>query len=677
MLSHALQQLATQYGVQLSYADSYGQTRQAAPEALVAVLRALGLPLERAEDAERALAAQAEQQGLLEPVLVAWNGLLGAFAVRAPWSVATALYELRLEDGSLQGGQLQLQPAKRGLTGHLPQVLPHGYHQLSVRVAGEWARAHIISAPMQAYVEDGRSWGAFLPLYSVRSSRNQGIGDYGKLSELARWIGGLGGDYVCTLPLLATFLDRPFEPSPYSPVSRLFWSDAFIDVLAARELLVAPSDGDVLSGSELGEIERLNHAELVDYHAVAALKRRVLERLALCFVQSHGEQSADFRAFEKDYPRARDYAAFRAACDRQQQGWPAWPTRMQDGRLEPSDYHADHAAYHRFSQYAATRQLAAISHARGARLYLDLPLGVHPDGYDSWRERDLFAPGVATGAPPDAFFTQGQNWGFAPMRPNALRVSGYAYLRAALQTHLRYAAVLRLDHVMALHRLFWVPAGMPAVHGVYVRYPAAELYALLTLESHRHHATIVGEDLGTVPPEVREQMGDHRIARMFVVQFEARSEEPDSLPPPPALSVACLNTHDMPTFEAFRRGLDADLRGELGLIDAEEIAAVRHDRRALLHALAEQLRRAGFLHGLAQPEQVRDALLACLAASPASLVLVNLEDLWREERPQNVPGTSAERPNWRRRTRPSLEEIVNEPEVAALLSRLNEIRRET
>jgi 4-alpha-glucanotransferase len=677
MVSTELQQLATQQGVQLSYSDIAGHTRWAEPEALVAVLRALGLPLEGAADAADLLHDHDQRPTLLDPVLVAWDGALPDLRLQSADGHADgARYDLLFEDGSAHTDALPVHRDGAQAMGRIARQIPLGYHLLTVEVGGHSQDVHIISAPALAYREPGRAWGAFLPLYSVRSARNQGIGDYGKLGELAAWIGGLGGRYISTLPLLATFLDRPFEPSPYSPVSRLFWSDVFIDVQATRALLAGGGDEALIEASELRDIERLNDDELVDYHAVAALKRRALARLARCFFEAAGDETADFRAFERACPRARDYAAFRAACDRQQQGWPAWPPSMRDGRLAVSDYDAGSAAYHLFAQYVATRQLAGVQRRNGARLYLDLPLGVHPDGYDVWRERELFAVGVATGAPPDAFFTHGQNWGFAPLSPGTLRASGYAYLREAIRTHLRYAAALRLDHVMALHRLFWVPAGMSAVHGVYVRYPADELYALLTLESHRHQATIVGEDLGTVPTEVRAQMDRHQIARMFVVQFEVQPDRQDPLPVPPPGAVACLNTHDMPTFEAFRRGLDADLRAELGLIDREEVAAVRHSRRELMHALADQLERAGFLHGTAQPEQVRDALLAFLAASPACLILLNLEDLWREARPQNIPGTSVERPNWRRRTRPTLEEFMNEPEVTALLNRLNEIRRE-
>ncbi len=679
----ALRELAIRHGVELIYTDLSGQQREAQPEALLAVLRGLGAPLENVADAGTALSSWKQQEELVEPVLVAWEGKLTGFPLRlTAASARDARYSLRLEDGTEISGSLPVEQRANGLFGRIRELLPAGYHQLLIETASQQARSQVMAAPARAHpgrtAQGTRAWSAFLPLYAVRSARNQGIGDYRALGELIAWTGRLGGAYFGTLPLLATFLDQPFEPSPYSPASRLFWSDVFLDLTAVCGLLSTTAAAASAPPAELAaSLERLNEGDLVDYREVGRLKRRALEPLARHFFENQGERNAQFQSFEREYPRVRDYAAFRAAGDRQQTGWPAWPERMRDGQLETTDYDAASFEYHLFAQYAATRQLAAVARQEGAQLYLDLPLGVHPAGYDVWRERGLFATGVSTGAPPDAFFTQGQNWGFPPINPTAQRAGGYAYLREAIRTHLRYAGALRLDHVMALHRVFWVPTGLPASAGVYVRYPAEELYALLCLESHRHNALIIGEDLGTVPPEVRARMSLHEIARMFVVQFEVQPQAAQPLPVPPAQAVASLNTHDMPTFEGFRRALDADLRGELSLIGPDEITDLRHHRRELIQTLVQQLERAGFLHVPAEPEQLRDALLAFLAASPARLLLVNLEDLWREERPQNVPGTSADRPNWRRRTRPTLEEIMNSAEITAVLRRLNEIRRES
>ncbi len=699
-LPAALMQLARQYGVQTSYTNAAGQEQEAGADALLMVLKSLGAPIERADQAEALLAERDDRNAIIEPVLVAWEGALTEFSLRSVERTDAALrYHIQLEQGETRSGELVASRTPDGVTVSLPDRLPFGYHDLTVETQQGAAHALIISAPTRAYAQpshhgeildprspilDPRSrpaspkqWGVFLPVYALRAEGMQGIGDFTALGALSSWAGELGASYVGTLPLLATFLDQPFEASPYSPVSRLFWNETFVDVHAALARVPSTSAATVINSPGFTqETARLNAGELVDHRAVARLERLALQPMADFFFEQDRAQEPDFQSFLGDYPRVQDYAQFRAACERQQKGWPVWPERMRAGELHPDDYDAATVDYHVFVQYMAALQLRAVSQNQKARLYLDLPLGVHPDGYDVWRERALFATGVSAGAPPDAFFTKGQSWGFPPMSPTAMRADGYAYMREAVRAHLRYAGALRLDHVMALHRLFWVPNEMEASAGVYVRYHAEELYALLCLESSRHQALIIGEDLGTVPPEVREGMDRHNLARMFVVQFELRADHAEPLPAPPQHSVVSLNTHDMPSFEGFRRGLDADLRGELGLIERAEIEEIRHHRRELIQQVAQQLARAGFLHGRPEPETLRDALLAFLAASDARLLLVNLEDLWREERPQNVPGTSAERPNWRRRTRPTLEEIMNAPDINAVLNRINQIRRE-
>ena len=678
-----LRALADLYGVQLEYTGFSGERRHAQPEAVLAVLRSLGAEVNDLADVEFALEhRRGELARVSEPVIVAWDGKLRSLQLRTPrGSSVRVRFELFLENGGELNGELRARAApRRGLTTFaltLSKPLPLGYHELALESENWREHVCVIAAPQRAHSEGRKQWGVFLPLYALRSQRMNGVASYADLHDLTDWAGENGAALVGTLPLLASFLDAPFEPSPYSPVSRLFWNELFIDLRTATHHARCTEASALLTQEQFSrKSAHLNRADLVDYRAAAALKRGVLEPLARYFFARSGQDSAEFRAFLEHQPRAEDYAAFRAVCEREGRGWWEWPERLRAGNVQPSDYDRASYEYHLFGQFEAARQLQALSRAARARLYLDLPLGVNSNGYDVWRERALFATGVAAGAPPDAFFTQGQNWGFPPMIPDALRADGFGYLREALQTHLRYAGALRLDHVMSLYRLYWVPNGYPATEGVYVHYPAAELHAVLTLESSRHAATIIGEDLGVVPPEVRQRMKKHNLLRMYVVQFEARPNAAAPLPDPPAHSVASLNTHDMPPFAAYHAGLDADLRAELGLLDAEQTAEAHKRRAVLMRKIEQQLADAGYVQLPAQPDQVRDALLAFLAASAAELLLVNLEDLWEEIKPQNVPGTSDERPNWQRRAQLSLEEIVNSPEIHAVLSRLDHVRRE-
>jgi len=487
---------------------------------------------------------------------------------------------------------------------------------------------------------------------------------------------------VGTLPLLAAFLDEPFEPSPYAPASRLFWSELYLDPRRLPEFDEHPAVRRLVESPDVqSEIEALQREPRVDYARLAALKRRVLEEMARRFFARPGARYGELDAFVRRKPDLEMYAAFRAVGDRRGEPWQLWPERLQGGVLAPADFDEEDYRYHLWCQWACDQQIGGLAERarqRGPGLYLDLPLGVHGSSFDVWRERDLFVRKVAAGAPPDSFFTKGQNWGFPPLQPERLRESGYAHLIASLRHHLEHAGLLRIDHVMQLHRLFWIPEGMPAAQGVYVTYPAEELYAVLSLESHRHHATIVGENLGTVPPEVYEAMKRHDVQGMCVVQYELQPDE--GLREPPASTAASLNTHDMPTFSAFLEAKDVEDLESLGFFDAEQARAERERRGRIRSRLESWLPPEGGPSGdqagqTAIDRAVLRLLLDHLAASPARMVLVNLEDLWGETEPQNVPGTHLERPNWRRKARYSFEEFSARPEVAETLRRVDELRR--
>ncbi len=292
---------------------------------------------------------------------------------------------------------------------------------------------------------------------------------------------------------------------------------------------------------------------------------------------------------------------------------------------------------------------------------------MHRAGYDVWRHRSSFATGASAGAPPDRFFTGGQDWDLPPLHPERIRDDGYAYPRAVLANLLRCASVLRVDHVMGLHRLYWIPGGADPRGGAYVRYRADEWYALLSLEAHRAGAGVVGEDLGTVPGYVRRAMRRHRFHTSYVLQFEvdpATSELRD----PAADAAACLGTHDLPTWAAFWSGDDLRLRVDLGLLGSADAEERREEREAIRGAIVGALSDRGLLPaGRSDAASVLAAALRFLAASDAALAVVALEDLWLEELPQNVPGTGAELGNWRRRLRLTLEELATDERVRRLL----------
>jgi 4-alpha-glucanotransferase len=459
-------------------------------------------------------------------------------------------------------------------------------------------------------------------------------------------------------------------PSPYSPISRLFWNEFYLDVDAIPELksCVAAQTITASSGFQ-DEIVAVRRAPKCEYSRIMSLKRRVLELLAKGLFSNPSKRRAAFETYLARHPRLRDFAAFRAAAEQHGPNWRRWPAAPREGTLSAGDFDPDVQRYHMYVQWIAHEQMSALSQ-NSAGLYLDLPLGVNPDGYDVWRERDSFVPGVAVGAPPDNLFLGGQNWGFPPLHPGVSREHAHHHLKAVLRHHMHHAKMLRIDHVMGLHRLYWVPDGMAATDGVYVNQAHDELYAILCLESQRHGTVIVGEDLGTVPGFVRESMDTHGLHRMYIAQFDLRADSNHAIGPVVPGSVASLNTHDTPTFAGFCSGRDIDDLVDLGLIDPAGAPGMHAHRAAQVRAAEIFLHARGLIAAPGDRAALVRGLIQFLADSEAMTVLVNLEDLWLEPVPHNVPGTVNERPNWRRKTRISLDEMEASPAVLEPLKQM-------
>jgi 4-alpha-glucanotransferase len=667
-----LRELAECYQVETSYVDVEHNERAASPESLLAVLRVLGAPVENLADAPNALRQRRLEiaRRVLEPVTVVWEDEPAKVVICLPEKEAEGRAELRL---TLENGQAR---EWRCNLAALPTVercsvegatyvrramglgsIPRGYHELQVVVSGQTVRTQIIAAPRRAYdpVLDSpqdaseRSWGAFLPLYALRAQNNRGSATFEDINRFAEWIYELGGTVVATLPLLAAFLDEPFEPSPYSPASRLFWNEFYLDVPGISSHEAAP---------------------LVDYRRQMQQKRFVLEESASAFFRDAGGDRRRFEAFLNQRPEVEDYAQFRATTERRRAPWYEWPDRLKNGRLERGDFEEASRNYHLYVQWLAEEQMSRCARSlreRGQSLYLDLPLGVNGAGYDVWREQSAFALGASGGCPPDAVFRNGQDWGFPPLHPEGIREQGYRYITAYLKHQLRHAGVLRIDHMPVFHHLYWVPQGMPATDGVYVRYPAEELYAVFNLESHRHRVLLVGEDLGTVPPEVPEAMKEHHVFGMYVAQYAARPDPQKALPTPPTTSIASLNTHDMPPFAAYVKGKDIEERQQFRLLGDLDPEKEREKRTAIVDAIARFLQIRDASGESSDQASLLRACLHFLATSPARTVLINLEDIWLEEASQNMPGTSAEHPNWRRKARYTFEELSQRPEVLEIL----------
>jgi 4-alpha-glucanotransferase len=686
-----LSKLAEQYGLETSFIDSFGQNKVADPEALVAVLRCLGAEIESPAEAARALAARKAQlrERVLEPVNVVWQGEPSLLRVRLGAGPNLSYRcEVTFDNGErrvLEGHSRDLPwlPSGANEEGLLPNraldlgAIPIGYHSLRFEVGSQAWSGALFSAPLRAYgPADARYFGVFAPAYALRSERDLGAGDFRELETLVDWVGARGGHTVGTLPLLPTFLSDPFDPSPYAPVSRLFWNEFYLDLDALPERR-APGVVELFGDASVqSEIRALRATDDVDYRRLAPLRRRLLERMASHFFASGGDQQPEFRAY-LSAPRVRDYAAFRATLERRKASWQTWPESMKSGALTEADYRREDFEYYVYSQWRTTQQVKRLSdksRAYGLGLYLDLPVGVHASGYDLWAERASFLVGCGAGAPPDIVFQGGQDWGLAPLSPEGLRREGYRYFRDMITHHLEVAGALRIDHVMGLHRIYCVPQGLGAKRGVYVRYKAEELYAVMTIESVRHRSLLVGEDLGTVPPDVPPAMERHALKRMHVLEYALEADHLtfDGLNPS---AVASINTHDLFPFASWWEGEDIQDRKRQGVIDDRGVEHARGKREWMKSQLIQRLKEEKRLEpDVHDPASVLSAVLEKYGESPVPLVVATLEDAWLERRSQNVPGTGPDSPNWRRKMARTLEQVAADEEVSEPLERLARAR---
>ena len=527
-------------GIQLSYDDMNGQTVRASRATLLACLRSLGVDIQRTADAPSALEKllQKNNQRIVEPVILAWSGRLPGITLRLPVPLPGSIHaSLVLETGKTRryswnelgnylvdkhpGGDVGFGELRLPLAGRMPM----GYHKLILILGKTRVSTLIIAAPKRVPSEFGKRWGLFSPVYALQSGSSGGTGGtFTDFSKLAKWTASAGGTVVATLPLLPAFYREHFNPSPYSPVSRLFWNEFFIDLQSVPELEHCLEARNLLSSLEYqAEQSRLSAEPLVDYASQMELKRRILELLTNYFFRQ--PQTAMRRQVFDRYlagrPDLEDYARFRAVSEDLKTPWPEWRQGLKQGQIRESECRLETRNYYLYTQFIAHEQMAlaaSTASERGQSFYLDLPLGANSYGYDVWKNQPIFALGSSVGAPPDPAFPGGQDWGFPPLHPERLRESGYRYFIDVVRHHLRFSGLLRLDHIMGLHRLYWVPAGAKPNEGIYVRYQAEEMYAILCLESHRSGAVIVGEDLGLVPEPVRWAMRRHNIDRSYVAQ---------------------------------------------------------------------------------------------------------------------------------------------------------------
>jgi len=719
-MSAALQQLSELVGILPDYYDIWGNRHETSDAARRALLGAMGIAC--ASEAECAAASQTWQAApwrrRLPPVLVAPADAPIALTLHLPEREADRVCTWRLtqEDGHRMHGQFtpaSLEPGEqRELDGepwrqyrlYLPPIHDTGYHRLEIDLAGGTQGLPLIVHPTRCYQpactsEGGRVWGLSVQLYGVRSRRNWGMGDFGDLGQLLAWAAQAGAACVGVNPLHALYPHNPLHISPYSPSSRQFVNTLYLDVEAVPDFAdCAEAKASVAAATFQTALKKLRAAELVDYAGVAEAKGRILPLLYHHFRTAHLAQDTAraqaFRAYQtqagEDLRRFALYQTLQAhlhAHDGELWGWPVWPEKWRDPNSREvqafAAEHSDRIEYFEYLQWLAEDQLAELRNKAerlglGIGLYQDLAVGVDKGGAETWAHHELFALEARTGCPPDDFNPRGQDWGLPPWTPHRLRDAGYAPFISALRANMRHAGALRLDHVMGLMRLYWVPPGMQGDEGAYLSYPFADLLGILALESQRNQCLIVGEDLGTVPDEVRHKLHEYGVLSYKLFYFEREHDGNFRAPGNfPAQSLVAASTHDLATLKGFWQGADITLREQLKLYPSEHLRASQisgreSDRWRLLQALE----RDGLLpEGVnANPTEVPEltpaliqAIHQRLARSPAQLFIVQAEDMLGEAEQANLPGTVDEHPNWRRKLAVALEAWPGDARTAGMV----------
>jgi 4-alpha-glucanotransferase len=709
-----IERLARLRGIGDAYHDYRGELRHFSLETKRSLLRAMGCKV----DEPAALALELSQlevarwRKFLPPVAAARGARIGIdINVTAREFGSALMWSVRFEDGSRRDGATSTADCPEIWRGEvegawvtrrrfvLPIDLPTGYHELEAKIAGGTAdRCLLIIAPLRCYepasiIAGRRLWGVAVQLYTLRSRDNWGIGDFNDLHMLIRWVAPHGAGFIGLNPLHALAPAEPERSSPYSASSRHFLNVLYIavplvpefqDCAAARERVAEPAIAQ--------RLRELRGRDLVDYRGVAELKFEILALLYRDFCDRHlafgTGRAREFRAFTAAGGDLLQMHARFDALDRYfratlgtASGWLSWPEEFRDVNGNAAARFA--AAHPREVEFYAYLQWLAHEQLRGAQalagelgmpigLYGDYAVGANPSGSETWADQESFRLGAEIGAPPDPLALKGQGWGIPPQDPSAMLAQGLQGFVILIRNNMRYYGALRLDHVMALFRLWWVAAGFSPTEGAYVHYPLQQLLTVLSLESARSACLVVGEDLGVVPDEMRLAMPECGLYHYKVLLFEkleGRFRRPDEYV---RHALATVTTHDMPTLRSYWEGRDIELRRRLNLypsveVENDVIREREHDRELLLGALQEQ--------GLnpAQPATPFDAFTAelahalhlYLARSATTLVALQIEDLLGEILPVNVPGTDREYPNWQRKVAADIEDLAVRADLAA------------
>ena len=712
-----LDRAASSHGIGPGYWDIWGRYHATSTEAKQVILRAKGIDAANAEALERSMAAlsRREWERLLPPCIVARQAgeIDLTLNVPAESAGAAARITIREEQGRVAESEVNLrdlpQTASEAIDGQswvrkqvrVPAGLPLGYHEITVKVGDRSASTRYIVTPDRAWApphfsRGGRAAGVAISLYGVRSARNWGCGDFSDLDAIFDWaVNDLEVSFIGLNPLHAIHNRRPFNTSPYLPNCTFYQNYLYLDVEAMEDFAQSRRAQCLRKSPGVqSEIRQLREAPFVEYERVAALKLRILK---LAFVQF-------LREWRRDTPRAREFRAFLERegdllekfatycaldewlhrADPNVWMWTQWPTPYQDPESpETRAFRQKHwrtVMFHQYLEWQIDIQLGrAQQRARERRmaigLYHDLALATDRFGSDLWAHRRFFVNGCRVGSPPDDFAPKGQDWGFPPPDSDRHHEDGYRLFAESIRKNCRHGGALRIDHVMRLFRLYWIPDDRDATQGAYVREVNEDFVRILALESVRNQVVVVGEDLGTVEPEVRETLARFGILSYRLFYFEKNDSggfrRYDEYPPQALVS---STTHDLPTLAGFWTGADLDARRAAGVLDDAGFRAQSEGRLAekqkMLDVLFSLQLLPGHLPRAARdyPEltgELHNAIVGFLARTPCQLLAINQEDLTKEMAQQNLPGTTWQYPNWGRKMRFTVEQLRSDPEARA------------
>jgi 4-alpha-glucanotransferase len=716
-----IERLARLRGIGDAYHDYRGELQYFAPKTKQALLRAMGCAVDDAAAAARELREleAARWRKFLPPLATAHGPRIGIdINITAREFGSALVWRVRFEDGSRRDGVTSTADCREVWRGEvegswitrrhfeLPFDLPLGYHELEAKIAAGPAECCLlIISPPQCHepapiLAGRRLWGIAVQLYTLRSRENWGMGDFSDLQTVIRWVAPHGAGFVGLNPLHALAPADPERCSPYSASSRHFLNVLYIAVPSVPEFQDCTAARDRLAQPRTAQrLRDLRASERVDYRGVAELKFEILALLYRDFRDRHlafgTERAQAFRAFVADAGESLQMHARFDALDRHfraasgaPSGWQNWPEEFRDANgtaaAQFAAAHPEEVEFYAYLQWLAHGQLRdAQALARELNmpigLYGDYAVGANPSGSETWSDRSSYCMGAEIGAPPDPLALKGQGWGIPPQDPSVMQAQRLRGFVRLVRNNMRCYGALRLDHVMSLFRLWWIPGGFPSTEGAYVHYPLEQLLTVLALESARSACLIVGEDLGVVPDEMRRAMPEYGLYHYKVLLFE-KLEGRFRLPGEYARhALATVTTHDMPTLRSYWEGRDIDLRRRLNLYPSEAVegGVIRerdHDRELLLAALQSQ----GLAPALpATPSdaftpELAQALHLYLARSATALAALQIEDLLGMTDPVNVPGTDREYPNWQRKVTADLEDIAAR---ADLTGYLEEIRR--